>query len=74
MRCDRCSQSAVATVVKVVEPDRRLDLDLCGHHTRMHHEKLAADGWDFEVKDNVTALLPDALQSSQSSTPQHAGI
>lgn len=52
-RCDRCGARAFVLAVFA----GGLDLTLCGHHGRMHHDRLTAVG--ATVVD-VSVVLPSA--------------
>lgn len=54
MTCDQCGEAVRATVtVSKPTDDKLLKLRLCGHHARIHHEKLLAEGWSIEPDEGV---------------------
>lgn len=64
MRCDGpCPSRALAKVTKQNTQGGTTTLNLCGHHTRINHEKLTAEGWRIELEAGAekSAWLPESL-------------
>lgn len=63
MRCEGpCPSRAYATVTKIREGSLAT-LTLCGHHVRISHEKLTAEGWTIRLEEGAEkqAWLPESL-------------
>lgn len=72
MRCDGpCPSRALAKVTKQNDQGGITTLNLCGHHTRINHEKLTIEGWRIELEAGAekSGWLPESL-IRDTSPPQ----